>query len=146
MWTRLAVLLSLGLGAAMGLALASASSGVTFIPADRVAAAFSTGAVLASEGAYQVHASRRDRPGQVEVHEHETDIIYVLEGTATFVTGGTVVSGTNTASGEIRGSGLTGGEARRLEKGDVIIVPKGTAHWFKEVPGPILYYVVKVRE
>ena len=31
------------------------------------------------------------------------------------------------------------------DKGDVIVVPAGTPHWFKEVSNPFLYYVVKAR-
>ena len=62
-----------------------------------------------------------------------------------YVTGGTVVDGKTTAPDEIRGPRIDGGESRRLGKGDVIIVPNGTPHWFKEVQGPVLYYVVKVR-
>ena len=50
-----------------------------------------------------------------------------------------------TAPDEVRGTAIEHGESRRLGKGDVIIVPSGTPHWFKEVDGPVLYYVVKVR-
>jgi glc operon protein GlcG len=92
-----------------------------------------------------VHASRRDSAGQAEVHVRDTDIIYVLDGSATFVVGGAVVDGRTTAPDEIRGSAIRGGDSRRIAKGDVLIVPQGTPHWFKEVPGPIAYYVVKVR-
>ncbi len=53
--------------------------------------------------------------------------------------------GTTTAPDEIRGSNIDGGETRTLTRGDVIVVPKGTPHWFKEVAGPVLYYVVKVQ-
>jgi quercetin dioxygenase-like cupin family protein len=129
----------------IGLAIPDASSGVTYIPADQVAAAFAKGAVLANNGNYMVHASRRDIEGQVEVHTRDADIIYVLEGTTTFVTGGTVVGASTTAPDEIRGASVQGGETRTLTKGDVMIVPKGTPHWFKEVTGTVLYYVVKVR-
>ena len=120
---------------------------VTYFPAEKVSAAFAQGAVL-FDGAgrnYMVHASRRDAAGQAEVHVKDTDIIYVLEGSTTFVTGGTVVDGKTTAPDEIRGTAVKDGETRRLGKGDVIIVPNGTPHWFKEVEGPVLYYVVKVR-
>jgi glc operon protein GlcG len=92
-----------------------------------------------------VHASHRDGPGLAEVHEQDADIIYVLEGSATFVTGGAVENGKPTGPGEVRGSAITGGEARRIAKGDVLIVPSGTPHWFKEVTPPLNYYVVKVR-
>lgn len=70
-------------------------------------------------------------------------MIYVLEGTATFVTGGQIVDGKITAPGEIRGMDVVGGETRKLVKGDVVVVPPNTPHWFKEVSNPFLYYVVK---
>ena len=127
------------------LARPAASSNVTFIPAAQVTAAFAKGAVLVNNGTYQVHASRREDAGQVEVHVKDTDVIYMLEGTTTFVTGGTMVGGKTSAPDEIRGSSVNGGETRTLTKGDVIIVPKGTPHWFKDVSGPVLYYVVKVQ-
>jgi len=134
---------------ALLVAAASPSLGadVTYFPADKVSAAFAKGTVLFDgEGRnYMVHASRRDAAGQAEVHVRDSDIIYVLEGSTTFVTGGTVVDGKTTAPDEIRGTRIDGGESRRLGKGDVIIVPNGTPHWFKEVQGPVLYYVVKVR-
>src|SRR5881392_25067 len=134
---------------ALLVAAASPSLGadVTYFPADKVSAAFAKGTVLFDgEGRnYMVHASRRDAAGQAEVHVRDADIIYVLEGSTTFVTGGTVVDGKTTAPDEIRGALIDGGESRRLDKGDVIIVPNGTPHWFKEVQGPVLYYVVKVR-
>ena len=136
-----------GVVAASGIWLArpAASSNVRYIPAAQVVAAFSKGAVLVNNGSYQVHASRREEPGQVEVHVKDTDVIYMLEGTTTFVTGGTMVGGKTTGPDEIRGSNVNGGETRTLTKGDVIVVPNGTPHWFKEVSDPVLYYVVKVQ-
>jgi len=120
---------------------------VTYFPAEKVSAAFAKGAVLFDGDGrnYMVHASRRDGAGQAEVHVKDTDIIYMLDGSTTFVTGGTVVGGKTTAPDEIRGTSVEHGETRRLGKGDVIIVPNGTPHWFKDVDGPVLYYVVKVR-
>ena len=56
-----------------------------------------------------------------------------------------MVGGKTTAPDEIRGSNVQGGETRTLTKGDVIVVPNGTPHWFKEVSGTVLYYVVKVQ-
>ena len=140
-----AIIVAVAVAYVLGLALPDASSGVTYIPADQVTAAFAKGAVLVNSGNYMVHASRRDTEGQVEVHTKDADIIYMLEGSTTFVTGGTVIGAKTTAPDEIRGASVQGGEARTLTKGDVIIVPKGTPHWFKEVSGTVLYYVVKVR-
>ena len=114
----------------------------------QVATAFAKGAVLydGADGAnYMVHASRRDSAGKAEVHARDTDIIYVLDGQATLVTGGSVVDGAEVAPDETRGTAIRDGETRRLAKGDVVIVPHGTPHWFREVKGPLTYYVVKVR-
>jgi glc operon protein GlcG len=121
---------------------------VSYWSGAQVASSFARGAVLydgAGARNYMVHTSRRDQAGQVEVHTRDTDIIYVLEGSATFVTGGTVVDGRTTEPDEIRGTRVTGGESRRITKGDVVIVPNGTPHWFQAVDGPLSYYTVKVR-
>jgi len=125
-----------------------AASAVTFIDSKAVADAFAKGAVLsgAANGEnYMVHASRREKSGLAEVHDLDTDVIYVMDGTATIVTGGKSVDPKTTEPNEHRGTSIEGGETRQLKKGDVLIVPKGTPHWFKQVDGTFLYYVVKVR-
>ena len=118
---------------------------VTYFPAAQVSKAFEKGKPLLEIANYKVHASHREGPGVVEVHTRDTDIIYMLEGSATLVTGGTAVDGKNIEAEEIRGKDVSGGETRQITKGDVIIIPNGVPHWFKEVRGPINYYVVKVR-
>ena len=119
---------------------------VSYYRAERVAQSFEKGAVLYAEDAnYMIHTSRRVAPGMAEVHARDTDLIYVLQGSATFVTGGRVVDPRTTAPDEIRGASIAEGETRELGKGDVIIVPAGTPHWFKDVRGPVLYYTIKVR-
>jgi mannose-6-phosphate isomerase-like protein (cupin superfamily) len=122
---------------------ASSDGNVTFIPGARVTAAFAKGEPLVENGSHKVHASRRETPGLAEVHIRDTDIIYVLEGSATILTGGQVVDGKTTSTDEIRGRSITGGTEQRLAKGDVFIVPNGVPHWFTEVQAPFLYYVVK---
>ncbi len=120
---------------------------VTYFDSGAVSAAFAKGAVLfdGKGGNYMVHASRREAPGIAEIHTKDTDIVYVLDGAATLVTGGTAIDANTTAPDELRGTAITGGDLRRLKKGDVIIVPAGVPHWLKEVTNPFLYYVVKVR-
>jgi glc operon protein GlcG len=119
-------------------------SSISYFEHDKVKAAFAKGMPLTEVDGYKVHASHRDGAGMAEVHERDTDIIYVLEGSATFVTGGNVVDGKTTATDEIRGASINGGESRQINPGDVIVVPNGTPHWFKTVKGPLNYYVVKV--
>ncbi len=131
-------------GVAAAAAILTGNGGaVTYLPSEQVAAAFAQGKPLIEVPEYKVHASRRTAGGQVEVHEHETDVVYVLEGTATLVTGGTLVGAKTVSPGEIRANDVQGGETRKLAKGDVVIIPPNTPHWFKEVSDPFLYYVVK---
>ena len=118
--------------------------GVRYLPNDQVQAAFAKGAPMIETDAFKVLASRRDRDGQAEVHARDTDIMYVLEGTATLVTGGQVVNGKATAPDEQRGDSITGGNPRPLVKGDVVVIPKGVPHLFKDVKPPFLYYTLKV--
>jgi glc operon protein GlcG len=119
---------------------------VAFFDSTQVRAAFDKGAVLFNQGeSYMVHASRREKAGMAEIHTKDADIVYVLDGTATLVTGGTAVDAKVTEPDELRGSSISGGEAHPLKKDDVIIVPAGVPHWFREVSNPFLYYVVKAR-
>jgi glc operon protein GlcG len=120
---------------------------VTHLRSEQVQAAFARGAPLVEVEDYKIHASRRaSEPGLAEVHTRDTDIIYVLEGSATLVTGGRALAAKSTGPEEQRGSGIEGGERREIGPGDVVVVPNGTPHWFQRVSGPLLYYVVKVRQ
>jgi glc operon protein GlcG len=123
----------------------ASSAEVTFFKSDRVNDAFKKGDVLVNKANYMVHASHRDGNGMAEIHTEDTDVIYVLEGSATFVTGGAVVDPKTIGPGEIRGAAVRNGETRMISKGDVIVVPNGVPHWFEKVSGPLNYYVVKVR-
>ena len=124
---------------------ASKPSAVTYFDKEKVDAGFAKGAVLFANDKYQVHTSRRDKGGVVEMHAKDVDIMYILSGTATLVTGGQPVNVTTLSPGETRGTDIKGGETRKVAPGDVIIIPAGTPHWFKEVPGPLTYYTVKTR-
>jgi mannose-6-phosphate isomerase-like protein (cupin superfamily) len=99
-----------------------------------------------TEGAkYRVAASRRNKTGTSEVHGIDTDVVVVLDGSATFVTGGTVTEEKTLRPNEIGGAGIEKGEPHQFAKGDVIIVPAGTPHWFKNVDGVINYFSIKVQ-
>jgi glc operon protein GlcG len=122
-----------------------AASPVTYLPGKQVSQAFVKGMPLVRGMNYKVDASYRDEPGVVEVHTRDTDIIYMLEGSATLVTGGSTIDAKMIEPEEIRAKESRGGDSRVISKGDVVVIPNGTPHWFKEVKGPINYYVVKVR-
>lgn len=122
---------------------ANLATSAIFVDRKDVAAAFAKDGTLAENAGYKVNASRRDGPGQAEIHTRATDVIYVVEGTATFVTGGKAIDPKEVAPNEIRGRAIEGGEAHQITKGDVVVVPAGVPHWFKEVRGPFLYFVCK---
>jgi quercetin dioxygenase-like cupin family protein len=121
---------------------APSPSGVVQIDHEKVS--FARGTKVLETPEFKIMTSRRTGPGKVEIHEHDTDTFYIIDGTAEFVTGGTVVDLKTLGNGESMGKEITGGETHHLSKGDVIVIPRGTPHWFKEVNGPFLYYVVKV--
>ncbi len=138
------------LSVALGLSHAAAAAEpppkeVVLLDHAKVEAAFAKGMPMLVNSSYKIQAGRRvTAPGQVEVHEHDTDIFYVLEGTATIVTGGTAAEAKATGAGEVRGDSIIGGTKRTLAKGDVFVIPNGVPHWFTEVSNPFLYFVVKV--
>ena len=120
------------------------SSPVVQFGHEQVAAAFAKGATLLVTNNFKVMAGRRDAPGAVELHTRDTDVFYILEGSAVFVTGGKGTEMKTAADGEVRGKEIIGGETRKLVKGDVIVIPNGVPHWFKQVDGEFRYFVVKV--
>jgi len=90
---------------------------------------------------------RRTLPGLAEVHEHQADAWYVIDGGCVFVTGGSVVNGAQSGPGEIRGASISGGDEHHIAKGDFISVPAGVPHWVKKIEGKeIVYIVVKYAE
>jgi glc operon protein GlcG len=121
-------------------------SEVRFIDATQVAAAFAagdTGTTLVDDDAFRINASRRDDAGLAESHAEETDIFYVLEGSADVVTSGRIVEPQTIAPGELRGAAIDGGNSLRIAAGDVLTIPNGHPHWFRTVHPPFRYFVVK---
>ena len=116
----------------------------TFIDHGKVAEALAKSGVLTSAADFRVQGGHRTTPSEVEVHDKETDILYVTDGEATYVTGGTMIGGKVTAPGQLRGTSIQGGETHQLTKGDVIVIPAGTPHRTKEVRTSVSFYIVKV--
>lgn len=116
----------------------------TYFDATQVAAVLAKPGALVKQSDLTISGNHRVKTGQAEVHDHETDIFYVTDGEATLVTGGTMTGSKNTRPGQYLGTGVEGGKAQRIKKGDVVLIPAGTPHWFKEVPKSVSYLVVKV--
>ena len=133
-----------GVGVAAVTATNGSANGAVFLDADRVRRQFATGGLLLDAGAYKIDAGRRTAPGEVEYHAHTVDVMHIVEGNATVVTGGEMVGVRNVGDGELRADSVTGGHRHELSPGDVLAVPAGVPHQFTEVSDPFLYFVVKV--
>src|SRR3954466_6598965 len=105
------------------LSAADAPAPVTYLGHEKAADVLMKGGAIAKGDEYTVSGARRDKAGQVEVHEKETDIFYVTDGEATFVTGGKMIGGKLSRPGQWLGTEIEGGETHHLTKGDVIVVP-----------------------
>jgi uncharacterized protein GlcG (DUF336 family)/uncharacterized RmlC-like cupin family protein len=120
------------------------ANGATHLDRARVARQFETGGLLLDQGAYKLDAGRRTAPGEVEYHERSVDVMHVVQGRATVVTGGRMLEPREVAPGELRSRRAEGGTAHELAEGDVLAIPSGVPHQFTEVSDPFLYFVVKV--
>jgi mannose-6-phosphate isomerase-like protein (cupin superfamily) len=89
---------------------------------------------------YRINIVRRTTGQGAIAHPDGTEVHHIIDGTATLVTGGTIVRVAGATAGSAT---ITGGESRRVAKGDVILVPAGTPHWYKDLEGPITYLEVR---
>jgi mannose-6-phosphate isomerase-like protein (cupin superfamily) len=112
----------------------------TLKEAEKTAPAMHTAPVKLAEH-YRINIVRRTTGQGAIAHPDGTEVHHIIEGAATFVTGGTIVR----PAGGGRGGTATidGGESRRVGKGDVILVPAGTPHWYKDLEGPLTYLEVR---
>ncbi len=103
-------------------------------------------------GQFYVETSRRIKDGEAELHQDETDVFYVLKGSATVVYGGKMDGPSNKMgdgrplpAGQIHAKGIIGGTSQMVTVGDEMIIPSGQPHQFTKVQAPFWYLVVKVR-
>jgi len=80
---------------------------------------------IANTDQYRINIVHREKAAGALAHESYTELHYIIEGTGILVTGGTIVRG----SGGSNIATIQGGEMHTVKKGDVIIVPAGSAHW-----------------
>jgi mannose-6-phosphate isomerase-like protein (cupin superfamily) len=100
-----------------------------------------------------VYRSAKAAQAAVE-HDQVTEVYTIMEGSGTLVTGGTLVNAKRREASHrsvaelngpsVDGTGLQGGESRRVGRGDVVIIPAGVGHYFSSIDGSIRYLVVRV--
>ena len=89
---------------------------------------------------YRINIVRRTSAQGAIAHPDGTEVHHIIEGAATFVTGGRIARATGAPAGAAT---IEGGESRRVAKGDVILVPAGTPHWYTDLEGSITYLDVR---
>jgi len=87
---------------------------------------------------YNANLEYRGAVGPAAVHEKEAEMFYVIDGGATLVTGGKLVNETRTNPENLTGTGIEGGSSRTIAKGDFVIVPENTPHWFSAINGTVI--------
>ena len=141
----LATVLTITVLTAAALFSAGVPAAVHYISHDKVSATMAKGGAIIEDPGLRVLANRREA-GEAELHLKTNHLFIIVEGEATFVTGGTMVGAKQTAPDERRAPKIEGGQTHHLTKGDVITIPANTPHWWKEVPTKtVAYYAVNIQ-
>jgi mannose-6-phosphate isomerase-like protein (cupin superfamily) len=87
---------------------------------------------------YSANLEYRVAVGPAAVHEREAEMFYVIDGGATLVTGGKLVNEKRSNAENLGGTAIEGGTSQAVAKGDFIIVPENTPHWFSAIQGTVV--------
>lgn len=99
-----------------------------------------TGGPLLHLAPYNANLEYRAAPGMPAIHEKDAEVFVVLDGAGTVVLGGKLI-GESRRGDNLSGTGVEGGTAQKLAKGDVFVVPENTVHWFKTIDAPALVMI-----
>lgn len=135
--------LRIGIGAApephpMPEAVTKAQIDATFASAEKNVLLHSAGAVLIN------HVIYKGTHGPWEVHQTCDDLYFLRLGTARSQLDGRLVNGKEDPPGEIRGTGVTGAREFTVAPGDMVVVPRNTAHFMDPGTGKLGYLLVKI--
>jgi mannose-6-phosphate isomerase-like protein (cupin superfamily) len=72
------------------------------------------------------------------VHERDAEMFLVLEGAGTVVTGGALKDERRSNPDNLQGSAIEGGASQAIKKGDWVMVPEKTPHWFTQIDGVLV--------
>ena len=87
---------------------------------------------------YGANLEYRSSVGPAALHEKEAEMFYVIDGSATLTTGGKLANEKRTNAANLTGTGIEGGKSQAVAKGDFVIVPENTPHWFSAINGTIV--------
>jgi mannose-6-phosphate isomerase-like protein (cupin superfamily) len=122
----------------------------------RGAMAVGSGANAAAAAANPAPACGEPRPGATGpngiFHDDTAESYVVISGSATLITGGTIVNGRRSASdsevttilnGPSCGGTMVGYTSRTVKTGDIIIIPEGVPHGFSAIPDHVTYLSIR---
>ncbi|HZT78315.1 MAG TPA: AraC family ligand binding domain-containing protein [Vicinamibacterales bacterium] len=79
---------------------------------------------------HRINIVRRTKAAGAVAHDGFAELHHIIDGSGTLVTGGTIVD-----------RKIQNGVTRHVAKGDVILVPSGMPHWYKDVDGGAITYL-----
>ena len=94
---------------------------------------------VANTDQYRINVVRRGAAAGALAHAGNTEVHYIIDGSATFVSGGTIVRPTSGGAP----AQIQGGVSRQVGKGDVVVIPENSPHWYKDVAGSVTYLEVR---
>lgn len=120
---------------------------VHYVNHDKVASTMVKGGQIIGDNGLIVLANRAVQRG-AELHDKTNHVFIIVDGEATFVTGGRLTNAKVISPGQTRADGIEGGEVHHLSKGDVITIPANTPHWWKDTSktGSVGYYAVNIEQ
>jgi mannose-6-phosphate isomerase-like protein (cupin superfamily) len=92
---------------------------------------------------YRINVVQRTKAQGAIAHPGFMEVHHIIDGSGTLVTGGVIVRPAGGAAGTAT---IQGGETRHVAKGDVVLVPAGAPHWYKDVEGTLTYLEVRFEE
>lgn len=87
---------------------------------------------------YRATLEYRAGPAPAAVHENDAELMYVIEGAGTIVTGGTLIDAKRVNPTNLSGTGIDGGTPQPFRQGDFIIVPENTPHQTTPTSGGVI--------
>jgi mannose-6-phosphate isomerase-like protein (cupin superfamily) len=143
-------LLLVTLGMLLSLTPADQPASATYKSQAELAAALAAGAAnpdmltspVSLDDRHRINLIKRTKPAGAVAHEGFAELHHIIDGSGTLVTGGTIVR----ATGRGTAATIQDGTSRHVAKGDVVLVPSGMPHWYKELDGPITYLEVRWAE
>jgi len=90
------------------------------------------------------HVIYKAAPGPWEVHQTCDDLYFVRMGNARAKLDGTLIHGKEDPPGEIRGTGVSGARDFTIAPGDMVSIPRNTAHFMDPNSTRLGYLLVKI--